>query len=151
MPKLIGCSQDMGESKTAQIKMGLRHFLFFINSNIQLQETWWPILGKGPITDPDSIPRAFFTTSNIDKFGHYMADYARHYVGDVQSGNKNMCSQYLLFCSSQYLQGFTSHGSFWIVQVEISTTPNDKESYCTCPCCQWICFYSPWNYQRRRL
>ena len=93
MPKLIGCSQDMGESKTAQIKMGLRHFLFFLNSNIQLQETWWPILGKGPITDPDSIPREFFTTSNIDKFGHYMADYARHYVGDVQSGNKNISVQ----------------------------------------------------------
>ena len=38
-PKLIGCSQDMSESKLSQIKMGLQHFLFFINSNMHEQES----------------------------------------------------------------------------------------------------------------
>ena len=76
----------MSESKWSQIKMGLAHFLFFINSNMHEQESWWGILGKEIRLNADDIPREFFTNSNIDKFAHYMAEFARHHVGDEHSG-----------------------------------------------------------------
>ena len=93
--KLIGCSQDISQSKLAQIRMGLKHFLFFINYNLHEQESWWDVLGKELIVEPDSIPTEFFTNTNLDKFGQYMADYARHHVGDEESGNAMLSVQTL--------------------------------------------------------
>ena len=92
-PKLIGNEQDMGESKASHLKQGLAHFLFFIHSNIAEQESWIDVLGTETITDVNDIPREFFTYSNMDLFGQYMALYARHYVGTEDSGNENLSVQ----------------------------------------------------------
>ena len=92
-PKLIGNEQDKGESKTSHFKMGLAHFLFFLNSQKAEQETWLSILGEGPVTDVNDVPRAFCKYSNMDMFGQYMALYARVYLGDEESGNENLSVQ----------------------------------------------------------
>ena len=113
-PKLIGNEQDMGESKSSHFKMGLAHCLFFLNFQKVEQETWLPILGEGPVTNVNDVPRVFFNYSNIDMFGQYMALYARVYVGDEESGKENLSVQTIENCFCAVKTYYTySHPEYW--------------------------------------
>ena len=65
--------------------MGLQHFLFFI------------LLHTGSIQDTCTIPRSFFTNSNIDKFGHYMVEFiCMFYMFFVMNHQGKFTPQYKL-------------------------------------------------------